>query len=125
MANDERKNSGSEKRKRNKVLQVRLTESELAQIEAMADRVELTAPSYARSFLLDAPAPRAVRRPAVDTAQVAKLLADLGKVGSNLNQIAYHLNSGTSSVSPQAVESALADVAEMRDACMEALGRKP
>lgn len=125
MTDDERKKSGSEKRQRNKVLQVRCTDAEFAQIEAMADRVELTPASYARSFLLDAPAPRAVRRPAVDTAQVAKLLADLGKVGSNLNQIAYHLNSGTSSVSPQAVESALADVAEMRKACMEALGRKP
>lgn len=123
MTDDTRKKSGSETRKRNKLLQIRVTETELAEIEAMADRAELTPASYARSMLLDTPAPRAVRRPAVDTVQVAKLLAEIGKIGGNVNQIAHHLNAGSGS-SSQAIESALADVAEMRKACMEALGRK-
>ena len=125
MADDKSKKSGSENRERKNILAIRMTESERAEIEAMADLAELTAASFARSYLLDAPAPRSVRRPSVDTAQIAKLLADLGKVGSNLNQIAYHLNSGISAVSPQEIETALQDLGEIRKACMEALGRKP
>lgn len=124
MAEEKGKKSGSETRQRNRVLQVRLSESEFAEIEAMADRVELAPASYARSILLDTPAPRAKRRPAVDTVRVAKLLGEIGKIGSNVNQIAHQLNAGKG-VSPPAVVSALQDVAEMRKACMEALGRKP
>ncbi|MFV1579180.1 plasmid mobilization relaxosome protein MobC [Phaeobacter sp. JH20_24] len=124
MTDDKRKKSGSENRERKNILAIRLTDAERAEVDAMAARAELTTASYGRSILLDSPAPRAVRRPAVDTVQVAKLLGELGKVGSNLNQLAYHLNSGTAEVSPQAIESALADVAELRKACMEALGRK-
>lgn len=124
MTDDKSKKSGTEKRQRNKVLQVRLTDAEFAQIEAMADRAELTPASFARSILLDAPAPRAKRRPAVDTAQVAKMLGELGKIGSNINQIAHQINAGTGT-SSHAIESALRDLSEIRTACMEALGRKP
>jgi hypothetical protein len=123
MSDDTSKKSGSENRERRNILAIRLTKSERAEIEAMADRAELTAASYARSILLDAPAPRAKRRPAVDTVQVAKLLAEIGKVGGNINQIAHQLNAGKAT-SPNVVASALADVAEIRKACMEALGRK-
>ena len=123
MTDDTSKKSGSETRQRNKVLQVRLTDAEFSEIEAMADRAELTPASYARSILLDTPAPRAKRRPAVDTVQVAKLLGEIGKVGSNINQIAHQMNAGVAT-SSTAINSALADVAEMRKACMEALGRK-
>jgi hypothetical protein len=123
MMDDTSKKSGSETRQRNKVLQVRLTDAEFAEIEAMADRAELTPASYARLILLDTPAPRAKRRPAVDTMQVAKLLGEIGKVGSNINQIAHQMNAGVAT-SSNATNSALADVAEIRKACMEALGRK-
>lgn len=124
MAEDTGRKSGSETRQRNKVLQVRLSDSEFSEIEDMADRAELTPASYARSILLNAPAPRAKRRPAVDTVQVAKLLGELGKVGSNINQIAYQMNAGLP-VGSNALTSALEDVADIRKACMEALGRKP
>ncbi len=124
MTDDKSRKSGTEKRQRNKVLQVRLTDAEFAQIEAMADRAELTPASLARLILLDAPAPRAKRRPAVNTAQVAKMLGELGKVGSNLNQLTHKANAGLP-VSIATLETALRDVSEIRTACMEALGRKP
>jgi hypothetical protein len=124
MEDEKRKKSGSEKRKRNNLLQIRLTDFELAEIEALADRAELTPASYARLILLSSPAPRAKRRPAVDTKQVAQLLAEVGKIGSNVNQIAHHLNAGLGT-SSTAIQEALDDVAEMRKACMEALNRKP
>lgn len=123
MTDDTGKKSGSETRQRNRVLQVRLTDAELAEIDAMADRAELSPASYARAILLDTPAPRAKRRPAVDTVQVAKLLGEIGKIGSNVNQIAYQLNGGKGA-SETAIATALADVATIRKACMEALGRK-
>ena len=75
-----------------------------------------------------APAPR--RRPSVDTVLLAKVLAELGKIGSNINQIAYHLNAGRpGDVMEGSVESALAELLEWRTALMQALGyernRKP
>jgi hypothetical protein len=38
------------------------------------------------------PGPRAKRNPSPDIVLLAKVLAELGKSGSNLNQIAHHLN---------------------------------
>lgn len=56
--------------------------------------------------------------------RIAKLLGEVGKIGSNVNQIAHQLNAGTGT-SSNAIAAALADVADMRAALMEALGRKP
>ena len=124
MTTEKRRKSGSEKRERQAVLAIRLTDAERAEIDAMAERAELTASSYARMVLLNAPPPRAVRRRSTEKVQVAKLLGALGKIGSNINQIAHRLNSGLP-VNPAVIESAFADLNSMRKACMEALGRKP
>lgn len=123
MANDKASRSGTETRQRSKLLQVRLTPDELAEIEAQAERMELTPASFARSVLLSAPAPRARRRPAVQRQEVARLLGELGKVGSNLNQLAHRLNAGQA-VGSSSIVDAVADVQVMRDACLAALGRK-
>lgn len=125
MTDDTAKKSGSETRQRRKLLQIRVSDTELSSIAEMADRAALTIPSYARQILLDTPPPRAVRKPSVDTQQVAKMLGELGKVGSNLNQIAHHLNAGTAGAGSNTITAALEDVQAMRDACMKALGRKP
>ena len=123
MADDRHSKSGTETRQRGKLLQIRVTADELAEIEAQAAAAELTTASYARSILLSAPAPRARRRPAVEAQEVARLLGELGKVGSNLNQIAYHLNTGET-VGANSIAEAMADVQAMRDACLAALGRR-
>jgi hypothetical protein len=124
MADDTKSSrSGTEKRKRQRLLQLRLTDAELAEIEAMANRAALTPSSYARSVLLDAPPPRARRRPTIEAQAVARMLGELGKVGSNLNQIAHALNRGEDR-HPSDIADALADVATIRAACLEALGRK-
>lgn len=125
MTNDEtRKTSGSEKRHRSKLLQVRLSDAELAEIAARAESVEMTPASFARFMLLDTPPPRATRKPSVAVQAVGRVLAELGKVGSNVNQIAHALNSGVA-VHPAIIDKALRDVSDMRDACLEALNRKP
>ena len=118
------KNSGSETRKRQASVHLRLSDDEFSLIADFADRAELTPASYARQVLLDTPPPRARRRPAVEKQQLAKLLGELGKIGSNVNQIAHHMNAGVGT-SSSAVDQAMADVRQMRDAVMKALGHKP
>ena len=125
MTDDKASKSGTETRQRTKLLQVRVTPDELAAITAQAERAGLTAPSYARSVLLSAPAPRARRRPTVEAEALGRLLAELGKVGSNLNQIAHHMNAGRGEVSPAALDAAFSAMADIRGAILEAMGRKP
>ena len=80
-----------------------------------------------RSTLLGiTPPARSVHRPAVETQAVVKLLAELGKIGSNVNQIAKHLNAGRPGDTVEAsIELALRDLMELRHACMRALGYEP
>ena len=125
MTDGTRKKSGSERRERKRIIGVRVTDDEMAEITAEAERSGLTVASYARSVLLSAPAPRARRRPSIEAEALGRLLGDLGKVGSNLNQIAHHMNAGRNEVSPAAMEAALTEVADIRAAILEAMGRKP
>jgi hypothetical protein len=125
MTDDTPRRSGTETRQRKRMLGVRVTDAEMAEIEAQATRAGLTPSSYARSVLLSAPAPRARRRPSIEAEAMGRLLGELGKVGSNLNQIAHHMNAGRNEVSPAAMEAALSEVADIRAAILEAMGRKP
>jgi hypothetical protein len=84
----------------------------------------LSLAGYARSHLLAAPPVRQARRPPVERAELARLLAELGKIGSNVNQIARALNGGGDAV-PSDLAGAQADIAAIRAAIMLALGRAP
>jgi len=119
-----RTKSGSEKRERQKILGIRMTSDEFAEVSKRANAVLLTPSSYARLELLDSPPPRQARRPAVEAENVARVLAQLGKIGSNLNQIARQMNAGRT-IGNETLARALTDVSVMRDACMSALNRKP
>lgn len=112
--------SGTEKRKRTKILPVRLTEAEQA---ALAEHVERTGYSRAalvRYGLFQTPLPRAVPRPTVDHKAVAQLLGELGRLGGNVNQLAKHANAGR--FQANSVELAMRDLLALRTACMKALG---
>ncbi len=116
--------SGSEKRVRSRVLPIRFSKEERAVLDDAADRAGLTPSSYARQALLGAPAPRQVRRPPVERRELAKLLGEAGKIGSNLNQLAKAANSGVL-VYAGDLDAALAGLQELRDAILRALGREP
>src|SRR5216683_2991729 len=100
-----------------------------AAIMEKIDATGLSPSAMCLAVLLDVPLPRR-RRPSVDTKLLVQVLAELGKIGSNINQIAYHLNAGRpGDVMEGSVESALAELLEWRTALMQALGyersRKP
>jgi Bacterial mobilisation protein (MobC) len=114
----------SETRQRTAHVITRLTPAERQQIDEAADKSGLALGSYVRAKLLTGPSPRAVRKPPVDRAALAQVLALLGRVGGNVNQIARKLNYGERQ-DPRDLEKALRELTEMRDALMVALGRDP
>ena len=62
----------------------------------------------------------------IEVKAVARLLGQLGKIGSNINQIAYHLNAGRPGYRIEgSLEAALRDLSELRLVCLQALGKEP
>lgn len=116
--------SGSNTRQRQAVLGVRLTAAERAQIEAQAARAGLALGSHARRVLLGAEPPRQARRPSVEAAALSAAVAQLGRVGSNLNQLARRANEGRFPAPPE-LAAGLAEVRAAVALMIEALGRKP
>lgn len=112
--------SGTETRQRDRLLQIRLTTVELAQIAEAADRRGLTASSHAREVLLTGAAPlRAVRRPPVVRTELAQLLAKVGGLGTDIRQLAR-----TSARGDPSLARIAGDVEQLRDLLMQALGRR-
>ncbi len=86
------------------------------------DATGLSPSAMCLAVLLDVPLPKR-RRPTVNAELLAKVLAELGKIGSNINQIAYHLNAGRpGDVMEGSIEAALRELLEWRTALMQALG---
>ena len=67
---------------RAKMVSVRLSADERATLEAAAEAAGLTLSGYIRRVLLAAPALRKARRPPVEKTDLARILAHLGKMGS-------------------------------------------
>ncbi len=108
---------------RTKLIPVRCNAEERAAIKAAADKAGLSVGAFLRSLALGDAGPRAVRRPPVERKELARLLGHLGKVGSNLNQLAHAFNRDARSPQLAELNGIRAHVIEMRDALMTALGR--
>ena len=120
---------GSSKRQRTKFVIARLTPDEHADITALADKRGMSPGALIRQTLLNV-RPARYRRPTVDAKLLAQVLAEVGKIGSNINQIAYHLNAGRPGDRVEgSLEESLRELLEWRTALMQALGyerkRKP
>ena len=113
--------SGSEKRQRGGQIAFRVTEEERAKIEAAADAAELTVGSFIRAKILKKSVTKATHRPSLDREILARALGMLGKVGSNVNQIAKHLNSGGHVPNAEIIK-ALNDVAILKEKILQAIG---
>lgn len=109
---------------RAKVFYFRVTEKEHAAIGEAASKAGLAPGSYARGKVLGGNPPRAVRALPVERQALTLLLAQIGRVGGNLNQLAKAGNSGLP-VDAREVAPALADLRAIRDDIRALLGRKP
>lgn len=117
-----RRRSGSEKRQRRRSVAVRFTDDEAAALEGAASRAGLTTGAYLRILAFGTPGPRAARRPPVERVELARLLGQLGHVGSNVNQLARAANGGDE-LGAVTLQETLTDIRHATQAIMKALGR--
>ena len=106
-------------------LNLRCTAAQYAEVDEAATRAGLSLGAFLRAKAFGSPGPRAARRPPVELAELARLLGQIGKLGSNVNQLAHHANQGQDG--PALVELRLMrrDLAVLRIATLNALGRHP
>jgi hypothetical protein len=117
----------SERQRRFRIT-IRLTKRELTNLSEAAERANACISSYARSVLAGTELPRVSKRAPVEAAQLARILGQFGKIGSNLNQIAHAVNAKACGIELMPfVERELArSLFELRDArnvLLKALGR--
>lgn len=113
--------AGSEIRQRSKSILIRLSVDERAELDARAQAAGLSVGAYMRKMALGRAGPRSQRAPAADTDELRRLRGQLGKIGNNINQVAYHLNRGGL---PEAADASktLAELRALFPAIKEALG---
>lgn len=115
---------GSDKRQRGETVTVRLSKAERDRLDELASKSGLAAGAFMRAAAFGDAGPRAQRRPPVDHVLLRQILGNLGKVGSNVNQIARQMNSGEQAAVPE-LREALAAYLELRDAIYRALNMDP
>lgn len=84
----------SEKRQKEKMVFARVSEKEHAQIKAKAEKLGLTISAFMRIQTLEKVTAETELCPSLDHVLLGHILGQLGKVGSNLNQIAKWMNTG-------------------------------
>ena len=116
---------GSEKRKRNKITPIRWASEEFNKVSAKADKAGLTFGAFIRALSLGEAGPRARRRRPINDQVLVKVMGLHDKYGSNLNQIAYKLNTNAQGALASDFEGALREWAEIRDLMLEAFEMEP
>jgi len=109
---------------KSKIVPIRFSAEQYERLGEKARRAGLTIGTWARTILLGSPGPRAVKRPPVEKAELARLLGAIGKLGGNVNQIAKALNEGRDAPSLAELAEMRSDIAAMRAEIMAALGRR-
>jgi hypothetical protein len=115
------KRKRSETRHRQRQLTIRLDADEWRMLQTRAEQAGVSLAGYSRAVLLSAKPLRASRKPSVDTVQLAQTLAQLGKIGGNINQLAKlaHLGGWPDRADLAAASAA---VRQSCDAILRALG---
>lgn len=104
-------------------ISVRCNSEEYLTITVRAARAGLTAGAFLRQRAVGSAGPGAIRRPTPRTEELSRILGQLGKIGSNLNQIAKAYNSRAIMPGLADILAARREVGEMHQAVMKALGR--
>jgi hypothetical protein len=102
---------------------VRCTAKDRAAIENSAAKAGLSVGAYLRTLALGSPGPRAARRPPVERTELARLLGHVGKLGSNVNQIAKAVHTTRNLPSWSELAAIQQEIARIREAILGALGR--
>ena len=108
---------------RGKFVAVRCSDTEYAALTLAAVRSGLSVGAFLRAVGLGTPGPRAVHRAPAGREEFARILGQLGKLGSNVNQLAHAANAGGAVIASDELTRIADEVREMRDAVMKALGR--
>ena len=106
-----------------KFIAVRCTLEQREIIQSSAGQAGLSVGAFLRAVALGDAGPRAVRKAPADRLELAKLLAAIGKLGSNVNQMARLCNTFKAPPGQREMSLMQADIAAMRQAVMQALGR--
>jgi hypothetical protein len=107
---------------KDKPITLRCTAQDHAVIQDAANQAGLTIGGYLRKLALGTAGPRAVHPPTPERELLSLILAALGKIGSNVNQLAHGYNQlGLVPGYPE-IFRIRQDLAEMRTALMKALG---
>jgi hypothetical protein len=115
---------GTETRKKTIPVTSRYDADEFAQLDEAASRAGLTRASFQRvQSLTTTPKTRSTRRAPVERELLAKTLGQLGKIGSNLNQIAHAAN--INEADQFDIGAAVAELRAFLPLILESLGRKP
>lgn len=116
--------AGSDNRQRHHQYLVRLTPEEHEDISAKADNAGMTPAAFFRLAALGTPGPRSQRRPPADHKALREILGHCGRIGNNLNQIAYQMNKRGNPDIPELL-SELKSYKKIRTAIYTALNMNP
>lgn len=119
-----KKRKHSNKRHRQHRLTIRFNETEWQDLQTRADVAGLSTAGYSRAAILNAKPLRASRRPSVDRILFADGVGQLGKVGSNVNQLAKLAHFG-SWPEHEILAATCANITAACTAILQALGYKP
>ena len=109
--------------KRTHIICLRLTDIELSVLEDRAEKCKMTRSDFTRNLILNrklTPKYQIV----IDGEEIKSLLAQYGKIGSNLNQIARHFNSGgeRSLAMQEEIQQAIAELYALRKEVLRLAG---
>lgn len=96
----------SENRKRNRMVSIRLSEEEYANLEEKAKYLGRTVPAFLRELALA----KKVRQPLVDREGALEIAKQIRAIGNNLNQLSKHANQGTKVIDLTNVREELSQV---------------
>ena len=106
-----------------KVIRVRCTAEDRAFLAETAAKAGLSMAAFLRTIAFGTAGARAVKRPNIERAQLAQLLGEIGKLGSNVNQIAKWANTDRRAPDPRVLVMMQSDIAAMRAAVVKAFDR--
>lgn len=109
--------------KREHRVTIRLTDTEFSIMENAAEQAEMSISEYMRTQTMEGQV-NARFEIVADVDQIKKLIGELGKIGSNLNQIARYFNQGgiISTEMKNEIRKSLRDIYEMKYEVMKMAG---